>query len=233
MAVFWIAMLILGGGLAVLLLRDDAGSMLGLSNDQFAGVIALSALLFVIASGVFARRTPLGPALRNVAAWLGILVLLVAGYGYRYELQDVASRVTAGLVPGSPLSSFDAEGRASVMVNRALGGHFGTRATVDGASIDFLIDTGASATVLSVEDARRAGIDTESLAFTVPVSTANGVTTAARATVSAVTVGSITRRNLPVLVAQPGVLGQSLLGMNFLGTLSGLDIRGDRMTLRD
>ena len=41
------------------------------------------------------------------------------------------------------------------------------------------------------------------------------------------------RKNVPVLVAAAGPLDQSLLGMNFIGTLSGFDVRGDRMILRD
>jgi aspartyl protease family protein len=38
---------------------------------------------------------------------------------------------------------------------------------------------------------------------------------------------------VPVFVAARGQLEQSLLGMNFIGTLSSFEIRGDRMILRD
>ena len=48
-----------------------------------------------------------------------------------------------------------------------------------------------------------------------------------------VAVGGIVRKNLPLLVAESGRLDQSLLGMNFIGTLSGFDVRGDRLVLRD
>ena len=47
------------------------------------------------------------------------------------------------------------------------------------------------------------------------------------------TVGAIVRKNLPLLVAEDSRLGQSLLGMNFMGTLAGFDVRGDRLVLRD
>jgi aspartyl protease family protein len=56
---------------------------------------------------------------------------------------------------------------------------------------------------------------------------------AAGARTEELAIGGIVRKNLPVLVAAPGTLGQSLLGMNFIATLSGFDVRGDRMTLRD
>jgi aspartyl protease family protein len=38
---------------------------------------------------------------------------------------------------------------------------------------------------------------------------------------------------VPVLIAEPGRLETSLLGMNFIGTLSGFDMRGQRLILRD
>ena len=43
----------------------------------------------------------------------------------------------------------------------------------------------------------------------------------------------IVRKDMSVMVAAPGMLSQSLLGMNFIGSLSGFDVRGDRMILRD
>jgi aspartyl protease family protein len=46
-------------------------------------------------------------------------------------------------------------------------------------------------------------------------------------------IGGIVRKGMPVAIAAPGALGQSLLGMNFIGSLSGFDVRGDRMVLRD
>jgi aspartyl protease family protein len=38
---------------------------------------------------------------------------------------------------------------------------------------------------------------------------------------------------MAVLVAAPGSLGESLLGMNFINSLAGFDMRGDRMTFYD
>jgi aspartyl protease family protein len=67
----------------------------------------------------------------------------------------------------------------------------------------------------------------------VSVMTANGSARAARVTAEEIRVGTISRRNVPVLIAENSALDQSLLGMNFIGTLSGFDVRGDRMTLRD
>ena len=223
----WIIIAVAGLALLVWLLAGRSGD-----PGSTPRLVYLAILGTVVAAGILGSGR-LGYALRSLAIWTLIVLALVIGYQYRYELQDVASRVTAGLVPGSPLSITDSEGSTAVMLEKDAGGHFEARATVQGRSIRVVVDTGATSTVLTSEDASRVGIDTAALRFTIPVSTANGIARAARATVDDLSVGAISRRNLPVLVAEAGTLERSLLGMNFLGTLSGIDMRGDRMILRD
>lgn len=233
MRLFWIAMVVIVGGIVLLVLNHDAGTVMGVENDVFARMVQLGALALVIGAGVVFSRTSWSSSVKMAAGWLVVLLVLIGGYQYRYELQDIASRLTAGLVPGSPLSMSFSEGDSAIRLDMLSNGHFGVRAIVDGVPVDFLVDTGATATVLSASDARRVGIDPEALVYGVPISTANGVTRAARATVDEIGVGTIVRRRLPVLVAAPDTLGQSLLGMNFIGTLSGFDMRRDVMILRD
>lgn len=201
---YWVVIAVLGGGLLLLLLNHSSGETLGLNNDSFGQLIYAGALLLVIGAGVLRRGTRFGDTVRSLAMWVVIVLVFVAGYQYRYELQDVASRVTAGLVPGSPMSALDGDGRATVTLDKLTNGHFGARMQVNGQTIDVMVDTGATTTVLTVADARRAGFDLESLSFTVPVSTANGIAHAARVTAASVQLGSIERRNLPMLVADQG-----------------------------
>lgn len=228
----WIILAVIGAGLILLVVNHDAGTTLGLENEAFAQTLYMGVWGIVLGAGLLGSRIPFGEAARNIAAWVVIALVLMAGYQYRYELQDVASRLTAGLIPGSPISVSDGDGIA-VMLEKRPNGHFEVRGEVDGKQIDFLIDTGATTTVLTAADARFVGIDIGSLSYTVPVSTANGVTRAARASAGEIRIGDISRVRLPLLVSEPGQLGQSLLGMNFLGTLSGFDVRGDRLILRD
>ena len=230
---FWIVMALLGGGLLLLLLNASSGQTLGFENHEFASLVYLSALAIVIAAALLGRRQRLSGAAANIAIWLFLLVMLVGGYQYRYELQDFAHRVTAGLVPGSPLSLGVEDGRATVTLEKAANGHFEARVLVNGTPTQMVVDTGATATVLTAADAQKAGYDVQDLDYYVPVSTANGIALAARATAEELGIGGIERRKVPVLIAQNGMLGRSLLGMNFIGTLSGFDMRGDRIILRD
>ena len=230
---FWLAMILIGGGLAWLLMTGESGAPFGISGDQFAGTIYLGVLGLVIAAGLLGSGVGLRGAARAIVVWAGIFLLLVGGYQYRYELQDVASRLTAGLVPGSPLSMTGADGRVAVALERMGDGHFLARGSVNGVPVTMLVDTGASSTVLTADDARRAGIDVAALYFTVPITTANGPASAARAIVREISIGEIARHDMTVLVASPAMLGQSLLGMSFINTLNGFDMRGDRLTLID
>lgn len=227
----WVILALVGLGAAFLIgheLLSDTGTI----DDRLGQGIYLTILGLVIAAGIFGRRR-FSETARALGLWLLIVLVLVAGYQYRYELQDFASRVTAGLVPGSPLSITDAEGSTTVMLEKLPNGHFEADTQINGRTVRMMIDTGATSTVLTARDAERAGLDTSALNYQVPVATANGQALAARVVLSDIVVGAITRSNVPALVASDGMLEQSLLGMNFIGTLSGFDIRGDRMILRD
>ena len=230
---WWIVAAVMGGGLLVLLIGDDSGRILGLSSDGVARGLYLAILGAVIASGILGSGLPIGTVGRSLAIWLVIIVALIAGYQFRYELQDIGSRLTAGLIPGSPISLTASDGRKSVILEKQGNGHFEARAEVNGKPVRFIVDTGATTSVLSSADAAAAGYDVSALAFDIPISTANGAARAARVTADELRVGDIFRNRQVLLVASPGQLEQSLLGMSFMSSLSGYDVRGDRMVLID
>jgi len=226
---FWLVLAALVAGFVFLVATQEPG--FGGQGDRYARIIGLSVLGTVIAVGILGSRRRLGAVARGLSAWAAIILAVMAGYQYRYELQDILSRVTAGLVPGSPLS-VSADGNA-VSLLKAGNGHFEARITINGVPVHAVVDTGATTTVLSAADARAVGVDPATLAYVVPVQTANGLARAARFTAGEIAVGTIVRRNMTVLVAEAGTLEQTLLGMSFLGSLSGFDVRGDRMILRE
>lgn len=110
-------------------------------------------------------------------------------------------------------------------------GHFVFTGDVDGRSLTFMADTGASIVALTYEDARRAGLSPGSLDFNARVSTANGIAKIAPVVLSRVRVGSITLRNVRAAVAEKGALDVNLLGMSFLGRLESFNLRGDELVL--
>ncbi|MBZ9759701.1 TIGR02281 family clan AA aspartic protease [Mesorhizobium sp. CA8] len=230
---FWVIMAVIGAGVVLLMLNNSAGHTFGMNNNDFGRLIWVGVLVMVIGASLLRSGRPLGDMARNIGVWAALILVLIAGYQYRYELQDVASRVTAGFVPGSPLALGVENGRPTVTLDKADNGHFEARILVNGTPVRAVVDTGATSTVLTSEDAQAAGFNPAALSYSVDVATANGMARAAMVRTNEVAIGGIVRKDMSVMVAAPGMLDQSLLGMNFIGSLSGFDVRGDRMILRD
>jgi aspartyl protease family protein len=114
-----------------------------------------------------------------------------------------------------------------------LSGHFDAAGQVNGESVDFLIDTGATTIALSYGDALRVGFTDRDLSYSLIINTANGQARAAPVRLDSVTIGSITREGLRAMVAEPRKLDQSLLGMNFISSLTAFEMRRGEVILRD
>jgi aspartyl protease family protein len=231
----WLALLLLVVAGFVLVLWHDAGSIAGLDPAAFAGLMSSAALLvFYGGSLLSARSGRLTQALRDLATWALIGLVLVGVYSYRGELSEVGNRIMAELAPAGVDvgGAVSAPGERAVRIRRQSDGHFVARVIVDGAAMPMLVDTGASSVVLRPADAERIGIDTSTLAYAVPVSTANGTAFAARARIKSLTLGAIVISDVEVLVAQPGALSDNLLGMTFLSRLKSYEFSGDYLTLR-
>jgi len=216
-------------GLA-LLISADAGSLVGLTEEQFGQLIPLVIILIVIAGGLFSRRHRFSELFGNLVLWAGIFGVAFVGYAYRDDLQLVASRVFGELMPG--VAVIDEE-RGTASFRGGRDGHFQITADINGADIRTIFDTGASAVVLTQADAEAAGISTDALNYDIRVSTANGTGRAAGVTLDRIEVGGIVRNNVRAFVAEADALETSLLGMSFLGTLNGYSVSGNSLELVD
>ncbi|WP_316359672.1 TIGR02281 family clan AA aspartic protease [Devosia sp.] len=221
--------LVIAVGIA-LLISTDAGSMVGLTQAQTAQLIPLLVILIVFAGGLFTRRRKASELVGSVLLWVGIFGVAALTYAYRDELTSVAARVAGELQPGVAVVD-SAAGIATF--RRGIGGHFEINATVNGHTTPMIFDTGASAVVLTIADAEAAGIDTEGLSFTIPVSTANGTGRAARVRLDRMEVGGIVRERVVAFVTEDGALDMSLLGMTFLETLSRYSVTQNSLELAD
>ena len=133
----------------------------------------------------------------------------------------------AELIPGHVIS----HGR-TVEVARTSAGDFAITAQINGARVAMVLDTGASSVVLTHDDAKAAGLPLEVLNYTVSIDTANGRTRAAPVTLDRIAIGGLEERSVEALVAQPGQLKTSLLGMSFLNRLQSWQVSGDRLVLQ-
>jgi aspartyl protease family protein len=108
-------------------------------------------------------------------------------------------------------------------------GHFYANGSINGVSVRFMVDTGATNIALSAADARRMGINY--LAGTRGQSmTANGVVNTYRVRLDNVRVGDIVLNNVEAGVHENSLLPFALLGMSFLNRTQ-MNRDGDQLTL--
>jgi len=218
---------VLAIALCVLLLRGNEvvwSELAALDASSVETRIVALVLLAIVVLALFRQRFP--NALQSAAVWALIALVLVLAYTYRFELRDVSDRVLAEIIPGRAVTRGH-----TVEIARGTGGSFAVTTQVNGARIAMVLDTGASAVVLTQEAARTAGLPLEVLNYSVHVDTANGRAWAAPVTLDKVSIGGITERSVPALIAQGG-LRTNLLGMSFLNRLQSWEVRGDRLLLR-
>ena len=224
--VLWSLLIGLAVALALLIMRHDAGTIDGLDQD-FGSLAYKIVLLIVVGSMVLALfRDRFSEALTAALVWVVIALALVVGYTYRAELREAGERVLAEVIPGRPVS----HGR-TVEIARGRAGEFQVATQVNSARVSMVLDTGASAVVLTQDAARAAGLPLEMLAYTVNIDTANGRTHAAAVTLERLGVGTIVEHAVPALIAQPGQLKTSLLGMSFLNRLESYSVTSDKLIL--
>ena len=224
----WILLAILAIVLFALVLQHNEGALAELARFDSAAIetkIMALALVAMIALVLFRQRFT--HVLESALIWAVIALLLVLAYTYRFELRDVGDRVLAELIPGRAAT----RGR-TVEIARGGAGSFSISTQVNGARMPMVLDTGASAVVLTQEAAKAAGLPLEVLNYSVNVDTANGRARAAPVTLDRISIGGITERSVPALIAQPGQLRTNLLGMSFLNRLESWEVRGDKLMMR-
>ncbi len=225
----WVLLVGLAIALLILIARHDAETVAGLPTRDFASLAYNLALIVFLGGAVLVMfRERLSKALEAALIWIVIGLVLAVGYTYRAELRDVSERVMAELMPGRAAI----RSARAVEVVRGSAGDFQVAAQVNGVRVAMVLDTGASAVVLTQAAAKAVGLPIEVLSYDVVVDTANGRTRAAAVTIDRITVGGIEERSVPALIAQPGQLRTSLLGMSFLNRLESWQVRGDKLVLR-
>ena len=164
---------------------------------------------------------------------------------------DFSSAAVVGLAVASSLSAafwlnhlgHNGEARAApayvaasasgdtAQVVRAADGHYWAQANIDGHAIRVLVDTGASVVALTREDALRLGLRLKPADFTTTVTTASGPARAAAVELDSVSVAGARVEKVAALVVESG-LPSSLLGMSYLGRLSGFQATPAALTLQ-
>jgi aspartyl protease family protein len=186
-----------------------------------ARVFYLSILALMLSVGMFAAyRGRLGRAMQHALIWVLIFAGIVIAYRFNEQL-------SGGLRP----QAMEVIDGGSVLLRRGEDGHFHAALDINGREIRFLVDTGATAMVLSKRDAARAGIDLDALVFSIPSATANGTVYGAPVRLDEVRFGPFVDRAVPAMV-NGGDMRTSLLGMRYLDRFARISVEGERMLLQ-
>jgi aspartyl protease family protein len=122
-------------------------------------------------------------------------------------------------------------GQHTMVLSSDRAGHFQIEARVDGRSIDFVVNTGATLVIMRESSAAQIQIFPRSSDYTARVSTANGAIKAAPTKIDRIEVGDITVFDVPALILPDEALGQNLLGVSFLSRLRRYEYADGRMVL--
>ena len=145
--------------------------------------------------------------------------------GKRHTLRVGDAPVSVG--GGGPANS----GGRRVVLTADGQGHFLPQGQINGKSVQFMVDTGATVIALGESEAKRINLAYEQ-GQKVMLSTANGDVTGFRTVLREIRLGDIVVRNVEAVVLPERALSMSLLGNSFLGKLQGYEVQTGRMVLR-
>jgi len=188
-----------------------------MTNDLMLGGVYLLMAVMLLAGSLMARREPAAKLVTMALAWVAIFAGGFVLFTFRDNLGWVAQRLKAEAV-GTPVQ----QGQET-RIPMAIDGHFWVEARLNGQNVKFLVDSGATTTTIDRDTAKAAGIEISSKRDQY-VRTGNGIIRVASGRAGVLTVGSITRSNVAVEIADNDDL--NVLGMNYLSSLSRWSVEG-------
>ncbi|WP_299498888.1 TIGR02281 family clan AA aspartic protease [uncultured Roseobacter sp.] len=191
-----------------------------MDGNDTGSLIYLILLGLMVVSWFFTQnRQSMNKTLQQAALWGFIFLGAIAAYGL---WDDISQTVR-------PQQSVFAE-QGKIVVPRSADGHYYIAAEVNGAPVQFVLDTGATEIVLTREDAEAVGLAPETLNFTGRAMTANGEVRTAPVRLDRVQLGPATDENVTAVV-NGSEMSQSLLGMTYLQRWGKIEITGGELTL--
>lgn len=145
----------------------------------------------------------------------GILLLTSNSDSAMVEFNGRREHLSLGAHLGSAIS---APAQAEVRLYPDAKGMYFTEGTINGQSVRFLVDTGATLIAMNAGLAKRLAIDYR-MGKKGTVETASGIENAFGITLKSVKVGAVELKNVAAVVLDGGYPTEVLLGMSFLGQL--------------
>jgi aspartyl protease family protein len=151
-----------------------------------------------------------------------LALLVTVGGGVAIGLLWPTPRHTAASTANPPATE--------VVIERSDDHHYYTDAQVNGHSVHFMIDTGASATALTEDDARAIGVDVDPSKYEVIGDGASGMVRGQYIELKSINVSGIKQQDAQAAIVQGASI--SLLGQPFLEKVDEIVISHGEMRLK-
>ena len=188
---------------------------------QLGGLYLLMSAMLVLGM-LMTRRERAARLVTYGLAWAAIFAAGFVLFAFRDNFGWVAERLRAE-ADGTPVS----QGR-EMRIPMAIDGHFWVKAELNGQEVRFLVDSGATTTTIDRNTAKAAGVEISQRRDQY-VRTGNGVIRVASGRADEIRIGTITRRDVTLEVADNDDL--NVLGMNYLSSLSRWGVEGRWLVL--
>lgn len=194
------------------------GSMLAAAQPtvRVVGLFPNAALLNIDGQRTLVKAGATGPQ--------GVTVVSADSRSAVLSIDGVQSTYTLTRDYGS--GGFSAPEKRRLTISKGAAGHYWVTGLVNGYSVPFMVDTGATTIAMNAQQAQRLGIDFKSKGSPVMVSTASGTEKAWRVYLNSVKLGAIEVLGVDAMVLDGEFPCDVLLGMSFLSRVSWREDQG-------
>lgn len=193
-----------------------------MTNDVMLGGVYIVMAMMLVLSALMVRREPMAKLATYALAWIAIFAAGFILFTFRDNLGWVWQRVRAEAT-GEPVR----QGR-ELRIPMAIDGHFWVDGRVNGETVKFLVDSGATMTTIDRRTAEKAGVRIDRAGGQL-VRTGNGFIRVSSGRADELRIGTIERSDFALHVTESENL--NVLGMNFLSTLQRWGVEGRWLVL--
>lgn len=185
-------------------------------NVRVVGLFPNAAVLSIDGQRTLVKAGQTGPQ--------GIKVISADSRSAVLSIDGVSSTHTLSRDYGS--GGFATPEKRRLTISKGAAGHYWVTGSVNGNSVPFMVDTGATTIAMNAAQARRLGLDFKNTGTPVMVSTASGTEQAWRVYLNSVKLGAIEVLGVDAMVLDSQFPRDVLLGMSFLSRVSWREEQG-------
>ena len=195
-----------------------------MTNDTMLGSLYLLMAMMLVLGSLMVHREPLAKMATMALAWIAIFGAGFVLFTFRDDLGFVLQRLKSEATGAAVVEA------GQLRIPQAIDGHFYVDGLLNGKSVRFLVDSGATMTTIGRKTAVETGTWVSGRRDQM-VRTGNGLVRVSSGRAESLDIGIIHRSDVGLHVAEDDDL--NVLGMNYLSTLKRLSVEGRWLVLEE